>query len=161
MPRSLVQLPFVLLIASSCSHGSGGNPGPIVAFAFPPPAAWTEAESMVVSGSATDPDGVDEVRVDGVLATTTDGGDEAILLDGGRLLAMDLATGIRRIVADEAHGSGPDLRQSATFATVADLALVVGREGNTATVWSVDLASGDRAILSVDLHTGQRVLASR
>ena len=203
--RSLARLSPVLLIAASCRNGSSVEPSTVVDLTFPPPTAWTEAGSILVSGTAADPDGIDEVRVDGVLATTTDGfatwqasvplapgwnsltvtarshagstvsrmasrvdsepvisgisgiavvpaEGRAALLDGNRLLEMDLATGVRRLASDDAHGSGPEIPMPGAIALAGDRVLVLGSAGGSSTVLSVDLSSGDRTVLSDDSH---------
>lgn len=48
------------------------NAAPRVTIVFPPPASATTATSMIVRGVATDGDGVAEVRINGVLATSDD-----------------------------------------------------------------------------------------
>ncbi len=205
MFRSLARLAPAFLLAASCRNGSSEDRSPVVDLSFPPPQAWTEAGSILVSGTADDPAGIAEVRVDGALATTSDGfatwrlsvplapgwnaltvtatsrdgstvsrvasridsepaisgisgiavvpGQErAVLLDGDRLLEMDLATGIRRIASDETHGTGPDIPLSAAIAFAVDRVLVLASDGGSSFVLAVDPERGDRTILSDDAH---------
>src|SRR5262245_48445263 len=65
----------VFALAPACNDGGGMGDvvAPVVGLTFPPPASSTEQESIMVSGTASDPSGVAEVRVNGVLASTSDG----------------------------------------------------------------------------------------
>lgn len=62
---------------SSSNSGSGGatdsNP-PTAQIQFPPPQSLTEADSITVRGTASDPEGAEitVVRINGIDATTTD-----------------------------------------------------------------------------------------
>ncbi len=60
------------IIGSGSSGGSGGAP-PIATINFPPPVSSTDASSITVTGTASDETGVANVRVNGVLAMSTDG----------------------------------------------------------------------------------------
>src|SRR5262245_40683438 len=58
---------------ASCNHGSeSGGPAPLVAIAFPPATSRIDGSEVIVTGTASDPHGVAEVRVNGVLAATSD-----------------------------------------------------------------------------------------
>lgn len=68
---------LTLPLSMACGDDGGGNTGdglaPAVTVAFPPPASLTDADTITVRGRAGDPDGVAAIRVNGELATTSDG----------------------------------------------------------------------------------------
>jgi len=66
-------LPLLLLLASCTASGNSDLTSPLVAILFPPPNGVTEAATIVVTGTASDPNGIDFVRVGSTDATSTDG----------------------------------------------------------------------------------------
>ena len=72
--RALIAFAF---LGAACRDGSGGSGGanlaPLAEILFPPAGSQTDAGTITVIGTATDAQGVAEVRVNGVLATTSDG----------------------------------------------------------------------------------------
>ena len=84
------------------------------------------------------------------------GGTRALVLDDGRLLAVDLDTGDRTLLAGDTAGNGVPLggnmgAQGGVLDTTPGRALVLGRSR----------VEGSRSVLSVDLETGERVLVAR
>jgi len=85
---------------------------PTVEIAFPPPNSLTDEDSILVRGTAHDPDGVAEVRVNGMLAATSDGfanwqvrvplspGSNTLTVEARDLLGLvDIQTGERVILS--------------------------------------------------------------
>ena len=79
MKRSSHRALAVIALTTACNDGSEGGSafgdvtGPLVVLTFPPSVSFTDAETIIATGTASDASGVAEVRVNGVLATTSDG----------------------------------------------------------------------------------------
>jgi hypothetical protein len=75
MKHSALRALVILGLATACNdvNEPGEFTAPLVALTFPPPVSSTDAETITVTGTASDPSGIAEVRVNGVLASTSDG----------------------------------------------------------------------------------------
>jgi len=82
-PSGLAGGGWILALIAGCGSSSRGsapgvdpghdNPAPLVTLVFPPPFSHTDDDGILVTGTAHDPDGVVEVRVNGVPASSSDG----------------------------------------------------------------------------------------
>lgn len=209
---ALLLLP-VLPALSACGGGGGGGravPGDASSKAsveFPGALAMTDAEAIVVRGTASDLDGVVSITIGGVAATSSNGFanwqallplangrnafDVAVRDRGGRVtsglasleveseparaapnsiafdaarnrllfsdsftqcvIALDLATGDCRFFSDATHGAGTPLDEPAGIALDAAndrLYVVEHVVGGAHALLAVDLATGDRSLLS-------------
>jgi len=163
LKHSALRVAAILGLAVSCNDGGGGGVvggdvvAPSVAIAFPPPTSATEAGAITVSGTASDPSGVAEVRVNGVLASTGDGfatwQASVPLLPGTNTLTV--TAGDTRGNSD-AHAAGAEIESQAFLFGPSGIvtdplgqrALVLDRER----VLTVDLVNGVRTILSDESH---------
>ena len=112
--------------------------GPAGRIVFPPPVSYTEAVTLTVRGTASDANGVQSVRVNGIAATSADGfanwsAQIPITVSGANpiVLAVTDTTGIETASADTAvvHNRGPNilLVQDLAFDPNGDRLLIVDR----------------------------------
>lgn len=128
---------------------------PEVAIAFPPPRSVTDAASIAVRGTSSDPEGVAAVRVNGVIATTTDG-------FASWQLDIELAPGANELVIEAEDGDG-EVDPGAASAVVLRRSLVsideaagVAIDAARQRALVLDRAAG--AVIAVDLVTTRRSL---
>ncbi len=131
------------------------NPEPELVVMFPPPVSLTDADSIVVRGTASDADGIQTVRVNDQLATTTD--DFATWE-----LRVALHSGPNELVVTSVDYKGGmatrtlQIRHSAISETAHDLAMDTKRNRAIAVddildaLVAIDLVDGNRTILSDD-----------
>ena len=160
MKLSSLRVPVILGLATACSgeNDPGEFASPSVALTFPPPVSSTDAESITVRGTASDLNGVGEVRVNGVLASTTDG-------FATWQADVPLANGMNTltVAASDSHGNtntrAAEARIESQPLLLWPTAIAVDPSSPLAflldsgpSVKSVDLMSGARAIVSDALH---------
>ena len=150
---SAIRVVVILWLAASCGDGGGLGVPPTVALAFPPPVSSTDAESITVRGTASDPSGVAEVRVNGVLASTTDGF-ATWQADVPLALGMNTLT----VAASDARGNS----DAAAEARIESQAFLVWPTAIAVDPWSpLAFVLDDRdSIKSVDLTSGVRSVVS-
>ena len=154
MKGSATRVVVILGLAAGCSEGGGLGVAPTVALTFPPPVSSTDAESITVRGTASDPSGVAEVRVNGVLASTSDGF-ATWQADVPLALGMNTLT----VAASDARGNS-DTR--AAEARIESQAFLLWPQAIAVDPWSpLAFVLDDRdSIKSVDLTSGIRSLVS-
>jgi DNA-binding beta-propeller fold protein YncE len=128
------------------------KPGPAATILFPLPVGMTEADSIIVRGTATHDSPIRAVRVNGIVATSANA-----FLDWSVEVPLQLGANVLRVeTEDEADVTNPDaasvsvLRTSTLVFEPSDIAVSPG--GNLAVVF--DLLTD--ALLTVDLATGER-----
>lgn len=147
---------------------------PTVEIVFPPPGAMTDADAVIVRGTAFDPDGLASIRVNGILATTNDGFNnftaEVALVEGANEIVIE-SEDTGRVITREA-GCSHVLRRGPRLSVARDMiwdstnqrALVRSRLSSSvlvaldSTSWRTDLVSGyfrgDGTPLIRDLQLG-------
>lgn len=177
--RSFYQQVLVLDTAANSTGAvlSNANEGvidvekasPLVKIVFPPPRSLTNETSVMVRGTAVDPDGIAEVRVNGHLATSTDG-----FLNWQVRVPLDQVTNTLTVEARDSLGntdptaaeavieSAPYVwaPQRVTLNATGSRVLVIDEQ--SASLLSIDYASGDRQVISSESKgTGPAIWDSR
>ena len=139
--------------------GGGVVAGPTAKFTFPAGDTTTDAEELIITGTAADPDGVASLSMNGVSANTTDG-----FQTWSALITLDPGMNVIRVQAENSAGTQ---NSSATEITIENipplvttfdvtvdsddgLAYAVDPVGRTLS--RIDLSSRVRTILSDDDH---------
>ncbi|MDH3592110.1 MAG: hypothetical protein OER88_09535, partial [Planctomycetota bacterium] len=122
------------------------DPGPVRIEALSDRGTFTTVSDLT-HGSGADLEGPSGVAIDQAR-------DRALVVEGPRraLIAVDLATGDRAVVADDDIGAGPSLTalHSVAWDAAGQRAFVAGSDG----VFEVDVASGDRRLVSSETVGG-------
>lgn len=161
----LLLLPLLATFPAACGGGGGGSQAvrdarpPAVVLAFPGTSGLTEATSLAVSGSASDPDGIAQLIVDGVAAASSDGfatwSARVALAAGRNDVALDVVDGrgVRsRTVANAV------LRNETTCSDPSDLLVdatrgrLVYSDVTEKRIVALDLATGVHSILADAKH---------
>lgn len=131
------------------------NAPPTVVITFPPPVSMTEGESVTVYGTANDNDIIDFVRVNGVVANTSDG-------YATWSATVPLALNNNVLLVETGDVAGNSSSQSAEIAIVRNTRLVspqaIALDAANERVLVVDSILA--AVITVDLITGMRTVLS-
>ncbi len=143
------------LVSATCASeldqpSRNAGPGPSASIAFPPPRSYSDATTMTVRGTASDPDGVASVRVNDLAATSSDG-----FATWSATVPISFGCNVLRVTATDRQGN-----ESANAAS----AMVRNRGASLQGVAALDLdtarnrllvAGLGEAIATVDLDTGR------
>lgn len=111
----LLRTTGLTLLAASCGGGGGSGQAvvrdprpPTVTVLFPPARSKAEPGALFVRGTASDPDGITQLTVEGVAATSTDG-------FATWSAALDLADGLHDLAVDTRDQRGTRTSAAARF----------------------------------------------
>src|SRR5258708_7841695 len=152
---------FTLVLGTACHKSSGGSgtippssdvTPPVVTIRFPITGTMTDAATIHVSGTATDPSGVSAVHVNGAVATTNDG-----FATWTAVVPLHKGTNVLETTAFDKIGNGDAFAGSVTIENPGTFLLDV--LDVTADLTNNRLLVADtlvNAVLAVDLADGTR-----